>query len=149
MRKVAQALVASVNISDRKGEKKIPVTECFVDQNGLECDAHRGGWHRQVSLLDLNRIIEFCSVDSGISFGSFAENITFLSDAGFNFEKGDVIKFDSGLILEVTQLGKICHDRCNIYEQVGRCIMPEFGIFTRVKNPGRVRTGDHFRVNRA
>jgi len=148
LRRIAHALVVSVNISDNKGERKTPVTECNVDLKGLVSDAHRGDWHRQVSLLDLNRILEFCSFNPEVGFGSFAENITFLPEEGFSFEKGDVIEFDSGLRLEVTQLGKLCHDRCDIYGQVGRCIMPEFGIFASIKNPGCIKAGDRFWVSR-
>jgi len=123
LRRIAHALVVSVNISDNKGERKIPVTECNVDLKGLVSDAHRGDWNRQVSLLDLNRILEFCSLNPEVGFGS-------------------------GLKLEVTQLGKLCHDRCNIYSQVGRCIMPECGIFASVKNPGCIKAGDRFWVSR-
>lgn len=141
-------MVASVNVSDKKGERKTSITECYVDLSGLVRDAHRGDWHRQVSLLDLNRILEFSSLNPDVVFGSFAENITFLADVDFNFKKGDLIEFDSGLKLEVTQLGKLCHDRCDIYNQVGRCIMPKYGVFASVKNPGSVKAGDRFWVSR-
>ena len=45
-------------------------------------------------------------------------------------------------LLEVTQIGKECHDKCAIYYQVGECIMPKNGIFTRVLKGGKVKVGD-------
>ena len=46
------------------------------------------------------------------------------------------------VLLEVTQIGKECHDKCAIYYQVGECIMPKNGIFTRVLKGGKVKVGD-------
>ena len=44
---------------------------------------------------------------------------------GTTFKCGEVL-------LELTQIGKKCHDRCHIYNTVGDCIMPREGVFTRV-----------------
>ena len=46
------------------------------------------------------------------------------------------------VLLEVTQIGKECHDKCAIYYQVGECIMPKNGIFTKVLKGGKVKVGD-------
>jgi cyclic pyranopterin phosphate synthase len=45
-------------------------------------------------------------------------------------------------ILEITQHGKICHDRCAIYYQVGDCVMPRESVFARVIKGGQVKVGD-------
>jgi len=48
--------------------------------------------------------------------------------------------------LEVTQIGKVCHERCAIYYQAGDCVMPREGIFARVHEGGRVQVGDAIEV---
>jgi MOSC domain-containing protein YiiM len=48
----------------------------------------------------------------------------------------------SEAFVEITQLGKECHDRCAIFYQVGDCIMPREGVFARVLRGGRVCVGD-------
>jgi MOSC domain-containing protein YiiM len=44
--------------------------------------------------------------------------------------------------VEVTQIGKVCHDHCAIYYQAGDCVMPREGIFVRVLEGGTVAAGD-------
>jgi MOSC domain-containing protein YiiM len=43
------------------------------------------------------------------------------------------------VLLEVTQIGKECHQHCQIFQQVGMCVMPTEGIFAKVlrgQHPG-------------
>ena len=44
--------------------------------------------------------------------------------------------------LEITQIGKVCHKGCAIMEQVGECVMPTKGIFTRVTKGGEISLED-------
>jgi MOSC domain-containing protein YiiM len=46
----------------------------------------------------------------------------------------------------VTQIGKVCHDHCAIYEQAGDCVMPREGIFVRIHEGGQVKVGDTIEV---
>ncbi len=46
------------------------------------------------------------------------------------------------VLVEVTQIGKECHDRCAIYYQAGDCVMPREGIFVKVLTGGTISTGD-------
>jgi MOSC domain-containing protein YiiM len=48
--------------------------------------------------------------------------------------------------VEVTQIGKECHDRCAIYYQAGDCVMPREGIFVKVHHGGQVKAGDSIEV---
>jgi molybdenum cofactor synthesis domain-containing protein len=135
--------VTSVNISAEKGTAKQPVEEIQLDEAGIAGDAHSGHWHRQVSLLPAERIDEF-SLRAGESFsvGDFAENITL---RGIDLRDVAVLdRFRIGqVVLETTQIGKKCHgEGCAIYREVGKCIMPKEGIFSRVVHGGRVRPGD-------
>jgi MOSC domain-containing protein YiiM len=50
------------------------------------------------------------------------------------------------VLLEVSQIGKECHTRCAIFQQVGTCIMPLEGVFARVIRGGVVKPGDPIEV---
>ena len=135
--------VISVNISDQKGTLKKPVPEILIDKNGVVNDAHAGNWHRQVSLLAREDIEIFSkSIGREISPGEFAENITV---AGLDLSTAFILdRFRINKVeLEVTQIGKECHgDSCAVFQQTGKCVMPKKGIFCRVVEPGKIRSGD-------
>lgn len=135
--------VVSVNISEKKGTIKMPVPSIMLSDIGIVGDAHSGHWHRQVSMLAEESIIKFSgTAGREINYGEFAENITtrgisvHLTNPLDRFNIGDVE-------LEVTQIGKKCHgESCNIFKEVGNCVMPKEGIFCRVVKPGSIRAGD-------
>lgn len=135
--------VVSVNISVEKGTIKTPVPSITLTQQGVENDAHAGDWHRQVSLLALESIQKFeASAKRTINHGEFAENITTLGMELFKAKPGDRFQ-NKDVILEVTQIGKSCHgSNCNIFKEVGACVMPKEGIFCKVIKPGILKPGD-------
>jgi len=142
-RKEVAGKVLSVNISDKKGIVKEPLEEgLFIEEFGLDKDAHSGKWHRQVSLLGIEsfRKMKNEGIDDLLP-GDFAENITteglvlYELPVGTKLVIGDTIQ-------EVTQIGKECHVGCAIAQKVGKCVMPKEGIFTRVIKGGIVRKGD-------
>lgn len=139
--------VVSVNVSLEKGTIKLPVEEIFVDDRGIVDDAHAGPWHRQVSLLAKEDIDKFSSeMGRSISFGEFAENITVEG-----VELGKVCVLDTirigEVVLEVSQIGKKCHgDGCAIFREIGKCVMPNQGIFCRVVTGGKIVAGDAVEV---
>ncbi len=130
-----------VCISSKKGIAKhvIPSATLLLDY-GMEADAHAGKWHRQVSLL-AHTDIEFMRA-KGLSLkpGAFGENLvidgvnTAALGVGSQLRVGPVL-------LELTQVGKICHTRCAIYYTTGDCIMPRTGLFARVVEAGEVTAG--------
>ena len=77
--------------------------------------------------------------------GDFAENLTTRGIELVSLTIGTRIKVGDSTILEVTQIGKECHNRCAIYQQAGDCIMPREGIFARVITGGEIKTGDKIR----
>lgn len=135
--------VASVNISKEKGTVKTPVEQVVVDADGIAGDAHAGPWHRQISMLAQESIERFAAKNKQhFTPGAFAENIT---TRGIDLTRVAVLdRFRIGSAeLEVSQIGKDCHgDSCSVYRQVGKCIMPEEGIFCRVIKPGTIRNGE-------
>ena len=138
------AQIISVNMSLLKGVKKEPVESAMVDECGLQGDGHAGAWHRQVSLLS-RECVEAFEQSSGKKYGhgDFAENITTHGIDLLSVRLRDTITTDSGVCLEVTQIGKECHGGgCAIFKEVGACIMPHEGIFCRVIKGGTLRAGD-------
>jgi len=146
--------VVSVNISEAKGTPKHPVPVITVNGHGIVGDAHSGPWHRQVSLLSRESMIRLGKASERLfQPGEFAENIT---TSGLDLEKVCLRdRFLMGSVeLEVTQIGKKCHgDGCAIFREVGTCIMPQQGLFTRVLKGGEIRPGapivhlpDHLRI---
>lgn len=137
------ARVIAVNISEKKGEIKIPVEKGYFKVNhGLEGDAHAGEWHRQVSLLAQESIDKMNSLGiMHLDSGKFAENITTEGLVLHTLPVGTKLKIGQ-TIMEVTQIGKECHQGCAIRTQVGDCIMPREGIFAKVLEPGYVKAND-------
>ncbi len=136
------AKVIAVCISEKKGTQKHEVDGVtLVPDYGIENDAHAGKWHRQVSLLNFEKIEDFRAKGVDVDFGAFGENIIIdeidfrTLPIGTRFEIGDAL-------LELTQIGKECHSHCAIYHAVGDCIMPREGVFTEVIKGGKVKVGD-------
>ena len=138
--------VIAVCTSDRKGIRKTEVSSVMLTVDmGIEGDAHAGKWHRQVSLLALEKIEDFRKKGADVEYGAFGENIVV---QGFDLRALPVgTRFRIGeALLELTQIGKECHTHCAIYHQVGDCIMPREGVFTIVLKGGEVRPGDRIEL---
>lgn len=135
--------VKAVNISKEKGTIKQSIDKGhFVVDFGLENDAHGGNWHRQVSLLGQESIdLMIAKGVEGLRAGKFAENLTTEGIVLHELPVGTKLKIGES-IQEVTQIGKKCHHGCEISQQVGTCIMPKQGIFTKVIKSGHVYPGD-------
>ncbi len=140
--------VLSVNVSEKRGVIKHNVNESFIKENfGLETDAHSGDWHRQVSLLSLSSFDKMKSMGAiGLEYGVFAENITVGGLDVATLPLQTQLKVGEA-VLEVTQIGKECHNQgCAIKKQVGSCVMPIEGIFTKVVSSGWVKVGDRVEI---
>ncbi len=135
--------ILAVCISEKKGERKKNIGSCQLLENfGLAGDGHGGDWHRQVSLLAIESIAKMRAAGLDVGPGDFAENLTTEGIELFHLPIGTQLQLSGGALLEVTQIGKVCHDRCAIYYQAGDCVMPKEGIFARVLQGGLVSEGD-------
>ena len=134
--------VHAVCISTIRGIAKQAVPEGkFVVNWGIEGDAHAEHWHRQVSLLSYEKIEEFKAKGAPVQDGAFGENLIV---QGFDFRTlpvGTRLKCND-VILEITQIGKQCHNGCEIFKIMGDCIMPREGVFARVIHGGVISEGD-------
>lgn len=142
------AKVTAINISEKKGIPKRTIKEGnFIQEHGLEGDAHAGKWHRQVSLLGNESIQKMKDLGvEGLCTGKFAENITTEGIELWKLPVGTKVKIGETL-QEVTQIGKKCHAKCEIFQQIGNCIMPTEGIFTRVIKGGKIKNGDEIEIS--
>ena len=140
------ATVVAVCSSDKKGVRKKPVDviELAVG-TGVVGDAHAGAWHRQVSLLPDESVDELREVLPNLAPGDFAENILTRGLDLKSLPVGTVVAAGEALVA-VTQIGKKCHNDCEIKRLTGKCAMPTEGIFAVVIRDGKVRAGDEIRV---
>ena len=138
--------IVSIATSKKKGTRKATVDEAFLKKaHGLEGDAHAGTWHRQVSFLASEEIEKAREKGLEVSFGDFAENIATTGVDWKTIPVGTRIRLGQKVLLEITQIGKECHNRCAIYYKAGDCIMPREGVFARVLEEGKIRCGDPIR----
>jgi MOSC domain-containing protein YiiM len=144
------AKIVAVCWSEKKGTIKEPIAEGILQKDfGLAGDAHADcTTNRQVSLMSLESIKRMQSEGYPVVPGSFAENLT---TEGIDLPAlpiGTELCVGKDVILEVTQIGKKCHTGCAIFQQVGKCIMPKEGVFTKVVRGGKVKSGDEIKVKK-
>ena len=139
--------VVSVNLSERKTVRKTRgESGTLVFDRGFEGDAHAGDWHRQVSLLAQESIDSMVEKGLTVGPGDFAENITTVGIDLLALPVGSVLRVGEDVVLEISQIGKVCHTKCAIYYQAGDCVMPREGLFAVVRTPGDVKVGDRVEV---
>lgn len=141
--------VIAVCVSEKRGTQKTNVQRAnFLPGYGIENDAHAGNWHRQISLLSYDKILAFKARGAEVQDGAFGENLVV---EGFDFRAlpvGTLLRC-GGVLLEMTQIGKECHQHCQIYDKMGECIMPTEGVFAKVLCGGEICVGDEMRIQPA
>lgn len=143
------AHIVSINTSAHKGTRKTPVADGYdtvIKQFGLASDAHAGHWHRQVSFLAAESINTARARGLDVCEGDFGENFTTQGINLLSLPLGTQLKLGSKVLVEISQIGKVCHTRCAIYYLAGDCIFPHEGIFGVVLQGGEVHIGDDIQV---
>jgi MOSC domain-containing protein YiiM len=142
------AHVEAVCLSRKKGIVKKEQDQVVVRESwGIEGDAHAGDWHRQVSLLAGESIDGVKEVLPTLKNGAFAENIITRGIDLNKLRKGDRLEIGNEVILEITQIGKECHNSgCAIKKATGNCIMPREGIFAQVIKGGTLTKEQEIKV---
>jgi len=135
--------IEAISISKKKGTRKDQVKSAYLIANhGVEGDAHAGPWHRQISFLSAENIQTTRNQGLDVTFGDFAENIATSGIDWKTIPVGTRIQFGETAVVEITQIGKVCHKKCAIYYHAGDCIMPREGVFGRVLEGGEIHCGD-------
>ena len=142
------ARIIAVSTSKEKGVKKEGIPEGILRENhGLVGDAHAvPSTKRQVSLLATESIDRMRGPGVDLEPGDFAENLTCEGIDLVSLPVGTQLVIGKEVVLEITQIGKECHRGCAISRQVGRCIMPQEGVFSRVIRGGVVKAKDEIKV---
>ena len=143
------AHIVSINTSAHKGTRKTPVADghdTVIEQFGLASDAHAGHWHRQVSFLAAESINTARTRGLDVCEGDFGENFTTQGINLLSLPLGTQLKLGSEVLVEISQIGKVCHTRCAIYYLAGDCIFPHEGIFGVVLQGGEVHISDDIQV---
>ncbi len=134
--------VVAVSVSEKKGTRKTPVNAIeLVVGLGVAGDAHAGNWHRQVSLLPEESVDRMRQKLPSLAAGDFAENILTRGIDLKSLPVGTVFTVGTAELV-ITQIGKTCHNDCEIRRLTGDCVMPREGVFCVVTRPGIVRAGD-------
>ena len=148
MKENNKTTIKAICISEIRGIQKHPIEKATLKANhGIVGDAHAGDWHRQVSLLSYDSVEKMQKkLDFELKPGAFAENI--LLDEGiclYELPIGTRLKIGDA-ICEVTQIGKECHQDCEIRKKTGDCVMPREGIFVKVLEGADIKVGDYVEV---
>jgi MOSC domain-containing protein YiiM len=139
--------IVSIAVSKKKGTRKSQVREAkLLKDHGLEGDAHAGDWHRQVSFLSSESINQANQQGLDVTFGDFAENIATEGIDWPTLPLGTRVRLGDAAEVEVSQIGKECHNKCAIYYKAGDCIMPREGVFARVIVGGMIHCEDRIRL---
>ncbi len=142
-----KGMIEAISISKQRGTKKQNIDCAELQRDcGIVGDAHSGKWHRQLSLLGSESIAKMIAKGAEVGPGDFAENIT---TKGLDFGSliiGSRLKLGGDAEVRITQFGKECHSRCEIFKQVGDCVMPREGIFAEVIKNGSIKVGDVIEV---
>lgn len=142
--------IVSLAISKKKGTRKQVITKGYlVAGHGFEGDAHAGDWHRQISFLAAESITATRNRGLDVTFGDFAENIATTGIDWKTIPVGTRLHLGKSALVEITQIGKECHNKCAIYYLAGDCIMPREGVFAKVLKGGVVQPGDPIKFCKA
>ena len=140
------ASVIAVCVSERRGVRQREVPRIELKRSyGILGDAHAGNWHRQLSLLARESVDTMRQPGLNLSPGAFAENIVTEGIELKTLPVGTRLRVGPAL-LEVTQIGKECHNDCAIKQAAGKCVMPTEGIFAIVLEEGTICPGDEIRL---
>lgn len=138
--------IVAVCSAPQKGMIKTNINEgILVEGKGLKGDAHFGFAHRQISIISIEDIATMIEKMPSLIPGNFAENLTTKNIDLSLLKIKDILRVGEAL-LEVSQIGKECHYDCEVFKQIGECIMPQKGIFTKVIKSGKVRVGDTIEI---
>lgn len=138
--------VVAICISPERGTRKHPVLEATLRRDhGLLGDAHAGSGHRQVSLLSRGDIEAMAAKGATLTPGAFGENVIVSNCDLTALGVGSRLRLGEAELI-VTQRGKVCHTRCEIYHQTGDCIMPRRGIFCSILKGGALSIGDKIEI---
>ena len=143
--KNAQPCVISINIS-KGGIPKWPVSHARIGELGLEGDAHNHEKHNSpvqaVCLQDMEKLEELQKEGYPLYPGTTGENLTLLNCHVNAVPLGTLLKFSSGVILEITKARKPCYVLDSINPKLKEDIVGRCGMYAKVIQEGTIQAGD-------
>lgn len=135
--------VYAISINEERGQLKREVPEVHVIEDfGIEHDGHAGDWGRQVTCLNRASVVKSNQEHNlNMGPGDFAENILIDGLDLSSVIPGNRLKFASGVVLEVSQIGKEDHPSV-VTRTFGVTLLPYEGLFCRVISGGTLKKGD-------
>ena len=99
-----------------------------------------------MSLLAWESIEKARATGLDVVEGDFAENVTTEGIDLLALPLGTRVRIGEDVLLELSQIGKVCHTKCAIYHLAGDCIFPREGIFFVALEGGAINVGDPVEV---
>ena len=118
----------------------------LVLDRGFEGDAHAGDWHRQVSLARAGVHRQDGRQGSRRRPRRLRREHHDRGHRRHDAAGRHGAARSARRVLEISQMGKVCHNKCAIYYQAGDCVMPREGIFAVVRAAGEVAVGDEVEI---
>lgn len=155
------ATVIAVCLRPEGGVPKYPQAEVTIGEYGVEGDWHSGPMRtrsngevvpntRHMSLV-AKEVFDYLNRELGtdIAPGGFGENILVEGMGDLSeIREGDLLRFSSGVELEVTGQNDPCKNLMVYHSQVPKRAYGRRGVLAIVKATGRVRPGDKVTLGR-
>ena len=123
-----------------------PLDQRVEAQGNAQDAVRRRRDRRQVSLLAWESIEKARATGLDVVEGDFAENVTTEGIDLLALPLGTRVRIGEDVLLELSQIGKVCHTKCAIYHLAGDCIFPREGIFFVALEGGAINVGDPVEV---
>lgn len=141
--------IISINIS-QGGIPKLPVISTEVKFSGLAGDGHNHQKHyrpeQAVSLQDIEKLDELREEGYQLYAGATGENLTVKNLNVNDLPLGTVLKFSSGLALEISKIRKPCYVLDAIDPKLKEDIIGRCGMYARVIEEGAIEAEDFIEV---
>lgn len=137
--------VVSINIS-KGGIPKLPVASTRLTFAGLEGDGHNHAKHntplQAVCLQDLEKLDELGAAGYRLIPGQAGENLTVCGLHVNQLPLGAVLKFSSGVVLEISKVRKPCYVMDAIDPKLKDAALGRHGMYAKVLEEGPMSVGD-------
>ncbi len=138
-------IVLSINIS-KGGIPKLPVDLIRVTSAGLEGDGHNHEKHRTpvqaVCLQDIEELNELREEGYPLEAGITGENLTMRNLRVNHLPIGTILRFSSGVVMELTKVRKPCYVLDAIHPKLKEEIAGRCGLYAKVLQEGTLHIGD-------
>lgn len=144
------AHIVSINISPG-GIPKLPVPRVQINTQGLEGDGHNHEKHyrlyQAVSLQDMDTLKELVAEGYSLKPGSTGENINIDGLKINQLALGTQLKFENGVVLELSKVRKPCYVLDSISPRLKEDIRERCGMYASVIVEGTVEIGERVYVH--